>query len=123
MHYSLKISKSQISNDLRALIANHNLKKEDQNPEYPDFMAKYKSKMEVEDYFFYRKGDITLLELHEYANGGYGFYFNHKDGEKDSYEPIVKVKIPMDALNDQVINDIYKHLVRHIDFMNELKRM
>ena len=122
MNYSLKISKSQISNDLRALIANHESKKEDQNPEYPEYMAKFKSKMEIEDYFFYNHEDKTFLELHEYAEGGYGFYFNHKDGDRDSYQPIVKVKIPMDALNDQVINDIYKYLVRHIDFMNSLKK-
>ena len=122
MHYSMKISKSQISNDLRALIANHNLRKEDQNPEYPDMMAKFKSKMEIDDYFFYDHVDQDFLELHEYQGGGYGFYFNHVSDGKDSYQPIVKVKDPMQALNDQVINDIYKHLVSHIDFLNKYKR-
>jgi hypothetical protein len=120
MHYKLKISRAQIIKDLTKLVKNHETNKVDQNPKYPDMMSKFESSMEIKDYFFYNHEDVTLLELHEYANGGYGFYFNHRSDGRDSYQPIVKTRNKADVFKEQVIEDIYNHLVNHIQFMNEL---
>lgn len=121
MNYSLKVSKPRIIKDLKKLVNNHEATKIDQNPKYPDMMSKFESSMEIEDYFFYNRTDQTFLELHEYSDGSYGFYFNNKSDGRDSYQPIVKTGEASEVFKEKIINDIYVFMVRHIEFMNSLK--
>ena len=119
MKYELKITQEQLERDLMKLILNHDSAKEDMNPEYPDCMTKFKSSRDLMDYFFYNHVAKTVLELHEYEDGRFGFYFNliNKDS-RDSYQPIFKCKKKEDVLDSKVISDIMKFLKDHIEFMN-----
>jgi len=123
MTYKLQITRDQIIKDIKTVICQHQANKVDKNPRYPEYEANFKSEIDLADYFFYNHGDVTQLSLHEYKGKDYfGLYFNHKDGDKDSWEPIIKATPAEMLSSDKLIDDIYKHLVGHISFMNSLKK-
>ena len=121
MAHKLKITREKIISDLKTLISNHNKNKVDLNPSDPDFMSKYESEIKIKDYFFYTTTDKVFLELHEYENNTFGFYFGYENSiNKKTYQPIFKCDNPKEVLNPKVINDIYTFLKNHIKFMNTL---
>ena len=121
MAYKLKITKKQVISDLKTLISNHDKNKVDMNLSHPDMMSKYESEMEIKNYFFYKLGDKVFLELHEYEDGYFGFYFGYVNSLNNrTYQPIFKCKNPKEVLKTKVVSDIYIFLVDHIRFMNSL---
>ena len=77
----------------------------------------------IGDYFFFDDPDRTILELNEYEDGLFGFYFNHIGyNGSDSYQPVFKCLTKEEVLDPRVIEDIYKFLENHINFMNSLNQ-